>query len=146
MHRSPQVSFILSKLFCFTPLLLYLADSTQSDVLSHPQDAVGGCADHCTCRQTWRRRVLSYVIESRFPLSLITIPSVLIALNSDCSSACVHAHIPLSLLVPMPHRVQGTHAHTLSIPLLLSLTSSLYSRLSLGTCRIQAHMYISCCS
>src|SRR6266702_1236175 len=146
MHRSPRVSFILSKLFCYTPPLPYLADSTQSDVLSHPQDAIGGCADRCARRRTWRRRVLSCVIESRFPLSLITIHSVLVALNSDCSSARVRAHIPLSLLIPVPHRIQGTHAHTLSVPLLLSLTSSLYSRLSLGTRRIQAHMYISCCS
>src|SRR6266702_6165748 len=146
MHRSPRVSFILSKLFCFTPLLLYLADSTLSDVLSHPQDAIGGHADHCAHHQTWRRRVLSCVIESRFPLSLITIPSILVALNSDCSSACVHTHIPLSLFVPMPHRIQGTHTRTLSIPLLLSLTSSLYSRLSLGMHCIQACMYISCCS
>src|SRR6266702_609600 len=146
MHQSPQVSFILSKLFCYTPPLPYLTNSTQSDVLSHPQDAVGGHADRCAHRQTWRRRVLSCVIESRFPLSLITIHSVLVALNSDCSSARVHTHIPLSLLVPVPHRVQGTHACTLSVPLLLSLTSSLYSQLSLGTHRIQACMYISCCS
>src|SRR6266702_3105459 len=117
MHQSPQVSFILSKLFCYTPPLRYLADSTQSDVLSHPQDAVGGCADCCARRRTWRRRVLSCVIESRFPLSL---------------------------LVPVPHHIQGTHACTLSVPLLLSLTSSLYSRLSLGTRHIQACMYISC--
>ena len=111
---------ILSKQHYPTPPLLYLADSTQSAVLSHPQDDIEVHADRCTCQWTWRRRVLSCVIEVSISFVLITILLALVTLTIDRSflTLCLRP-CPFVLTEPISDCVCHTRTRTLLTSLLL---------------------------
>ena len=116
---------ILSKQHYPTPPLLYLADSTQSAVLSHPQDNVEVHTDRCACQRTWRRRVLLCVIEVSISFVLITILLALVTLTIDrsflasCSRPC-----PFVLTEPISDCVHCTLLTSLLLPYLFTIPST----------------------
>ncbi len=134
---------ILSKQHYPTPPLLYLADSTQSAVLSHPQDDVEVHADRCACRRTWRR-VLSCVIEVSISFVLITILLALVTLTIDrsflasCSRPC-----PFVLTEPISDCVRHTRTRTLLTSLLLPYLFTIPSTWSRNASYTGRHVYKS---